>query len=96
MVGCGSDSRSGLRIGSRSSYTVFSGQHRRQARKNAVSRRIFVVGYLIVEELDRLYTRESNGGLKHRLQVVYLARKGWPSKQICEATPFGRDWSSSW
>ncbi|MFT5583329.1 MAG: hypothetical protein ACI9VR_000907, partial [Cognaticolwellia sp.] len=53
-------------------------------------------GYLIVEELDRLYTRESNGGLKRRLQVVYLARKGWPSKQICQATSFGRDWSSSW
>ena len=57
-----------------------------------MSRRIFVADHLTVEELDRLFTQESNGGLKRGLQVVYLAKKGWPSRQICEATSFGRDW----
>jgi transposase len=57
-----------------------------------MSRRIFVADHLTTEELDSLFTRESNGGLKRRLQVIYLAKKGWPSKRICEATSFGRDW----
>lgn len=57
-----------------------------------MSRRITVADHLTVEELDQLYTQESNGGLKRRLQVIYLAKKGWPSKLICEATSYGRDW----
>lgn len=57
-----------------------------------MARPITVVPHLSLEEVE-LRMRSASSGLEHaHWQVVWLAMRGKPSKEIVDVTGYGRDW----
>lgn len=55
-------------------------------------RPIYVAPHLTLEELRARYRTSSDVVESRHFQVLWLAAKGRPSREIMEATDYGRDW----
>jgi transposase len=57
-----------------------------------VPRRIHVEPHLSIEELRARYRSSTDVVVRAHFQVVWMAAKGCSSREIVEATDYGRDW----